>query len=360
MPLVGKLFSGPIDIIGDVHGEIGALLSLLDLLGYDGQGNHAEGRRLVFLGDLGDRGPNSIAVIRLVRRLWRRQRAQCIIGNHELNLLREERKHGNGWFWGETEVIRKDKKALSFQFLADSAFRATALDFFGQLPLALERPSGKDGTAVSVVHAAWHPPSVAALRNESGSASRADAAFARRIRRRISQAGNGGGVGGVALSDDEVQMLMQNDNPARVLTSGLEQRAKVPFFAGGRLRTLERHRWWLDSPAAYAADGGSGGDGGAASSLVVIGHYWRRWMREVDARVPSGFAPSGADVFDGVAPTALLGPRRSVFCVDFAVGLRYEERGLKLPPASLGTHLAALRLPERTLHLEDGRVLPLT
>ena len=31
MPLVGTLFSGPIDIIGDVRGEIGALLSLLDL-----------------------------------------------------------------------------------------------------------------------------------------------------------------------------------------------------------------------------------------------------------------------------------------------------------------------------------------
>ena len=237
--------------------------------------------------------------------------------------------------------------------LADSAFRATALDFFGQLPLALERPGVKGGeAAVSVVHAAWHPPSVAALRNESGSAARADAAFARRIRRRIKQAADGGGDGG-ALSEDEAQMLTQNGNPVRVLTSGLEQRAEKPFFAGGRLRTLARRRWWLESTATGSADSD-------ASSLVVIGHYWRRWMGEVDARVPSGFEPSGADVFEGAAPTALLGPRRNIFCVDFAAGIRYEERGMKLPAASLGTHLAALRLPERTLHLEDGRVLPLT
>ena len=76
MPLVDKLFSGPIDIIGDVHGEIGALLSLLDLLGYDGQGNHAEGRRLVFLGDLGDRDrlvcPKFAAIAKLVHVLCTR------------------------------------------------------------------------------------------------------------------------------------------------------------------------------------------------------------------------------------------------------------------------------------------------
>jgi hypothetical protein len=37
-----------------------------------------------------------------------RWEAQCILGNHELNILRGEHKHGNHWFFGETEVIRKD------------------------------------------------------------------------------------------------------------------------------------------------------------------------------------------------------------------------------------------------------------
>ena len=39
-PLVRPLFSGPIDIIGDVHGEIDALRSLLGQLGYANDGVH--------------------------------------------------------------------------------------------------------------------------------------------------------------------------------------------------------------------------------------------------------------------------------------------------------------------------------
>ena len=33
-PLVAKLFDGPLDIIGDVHGEIQVLRQLLESLGY--------------------------------------------------------------------------------------------------------------------------------------------------------------------------------------------------------------------------------------------------------------------------------------------------------------------------------------
>ena len=64
------LFGGPIDVIGDIHGECGTLCELLDRLGYDGNGAHPEGRRLVFVGDLIDRGPDSPGVARrLVRHL---------------------------------------------------------------------------------------------------------------------------------------------------------------------------------------------------------------------------------------------------------------------------------------------------
>ena len=338
-PLIGTLFDGPIDVVGDVHGEIGALVSLLDLLGYDGEGNHIEGRRLVFLGDLGDRGPSSVAVVRLVRRLIKQGKAQAVVGNHELNLLRGDRKRGNHWFWGETEIMRKDGKALSFQALADPAFRSAALEFFGSLPLALERDD------LVVVHAAWHAPSVAALRrrdrhNASGVA-KACAVYEKRAARRLAR--RRAALSGGALSDDEVAQEEQNGNPVRVLTSGLETSTAVPFYAGGRMRTLERFRWWNN----YSAPDGR---------FIVIGHYWRRWMQEVDSRVPAGFEPSGPDLFTDAAPTALLGPRRKVFCVDYAAGVRFEERALKLPPGALGTHLAALRLPERTVHREDGRV----
>ena len=67
--LIQPLFDGPLDIIGDVHGEIDPLRSLLRHLGYDDGGLHPDGRRLVFVGDLTDRGPDSPAVVNLIQRL---------------------------------------------------------------------------------------------------------------------------------------------------------------------------------------------------------------------------------------------------------------------------------------------------
>jgi hypothetical protein len=60
--LVRPLFDGPIDVVGDVHGEIDALHDLLRHPGYIRHGDHPEGRRLVFLGDLTDRGPDRPSV----------------------------------------------------------------------------------------------------------------------------------------------------------------------------------------------------------------------------------------------------------------------------------------------------------
>ena len=95
--LVQPLFGGPIDIVGDVHGEIEALWNLLGHLGYTGDGLHPDGRRLVFLGDLTDRGPDSPAVVEAVQRFIEAGRAQCVLGNHDLNIILKDVKHDNRW-----------------------------------------------------------------------------------------------------------------------------------------------------------------------------------------------------------------------------------------------------------------------
>ena len=71
--------TGPFDIIGDVHGCYDELTTLLELLGYrleartDASGESSltvahpqKGAGAVFLGDLVDRGPGIVRVLKLV------------------------------------------------------------------------------------------------------------------------------------------------------------------------------------------------------------------------------------------------------------------------------------------------------
>jgi hypothetical protein len=85
---------------------------------------------------------------------------------------------------------------------------------------------------------------------------------------------------------------------------------------------------------------------------VVFGHYWRRLLPLDRKR----FGKAGADLFEGLSPTAWHGHRRNVFCVDFSVGGRFKERLDGEKPGTV-TKLAALQWPEKTLVLDSGEVL---
>src|SRR5437660_302279 len=77
---------GPFDVIGDVHGCRDELEELLGRLGYRWNTptpDHAEGRTAVFVGDLTDRGPDSVGTVRLVHRMWRAGVALLAPGNHD-------------------------------------------------------------------------------------------------------------------------------------------------------------------------------------------------------------------------------------------------------------------------------------
>ena len=77
------------DIIGDIHGHALQLIKLLDKLGYKpkkGLYQH-EKRKAIFVGDLINRGPDSKAVLEIVRPMVQSGHAKAILGNHELNLF---------------------------------------------------------------------------------------------------------------------------------------------------------------------------------------------------------------------------------------------------------------------------------
>ncbi|MEE9417324.1 MAG: polynucleotide kinase-phosphatase [Acidimicrobiales bacterium] len=83
--------SGPFDIIGDVHGCHVELMKLLDELGYDTAATpiaHPAGRRVIFLGDLVDRGPGVTGVLDVAMAMVEAGTAMCILGNHENKLGR--------------------------------------------------------------------------------------------------------------------------------------------------------------------------------------------------------------------------------------------------------------------------------
>lgn len=130
---VQELFDGPVDIVADIHGEITALDALLD--------------RLAEMVEAG--------------------RAQCVLGNHELNLLRGDRKEGNGWFWpAESDHDVANGKFEESARATDSQ-RQHFKGWFDTLPVALERPD------LRVVHACWHDDAIQRLRGSTVPASQA-------------------------------------------------------------------------------------------------------------------------------------------------------------------------------------------
>jgi protein phosphatase len=89
-----RIDHGPFDIIGDVHGCHAELVELLRELGFqlDGDGVTAtppDGRRAVFVGDYGDRGPDTPSVLKLVMSMADAGTAICLPGNHDIKLVRK-------------------------------------------------------------------------------------------------------------------------------------------------------------------------------------------------------------------------------------------------------------------------------
>ena len=136
--------SGPFDIIGDVHGCMDELLDLVADLGYQVQEedlnapvelapystkdliarpadpdvasfpkyfsiSHPENRKLAFVGDLVDRGPDSVGVIKFVVSAVKNGVGLVVPGNHDEKLYRKVRgrdvtlNHGLAETWAEME-----------------------------------------------------------------------------------------------------------------------------------------------------------------------------------------------------------------------------------------------------------------
>ncbi|NGX61697.1 MAG: Bis(5'-nucleosyl)-tetraphosphatase PrpE [asymmetrical] [Chlamydiae bacterium] len=139
---------GPFDIIGDVHGCFDELKQLLERLGYAIEKGekyvvtHTEGRRLVFVGDLVDRGPNSPEVLRLVMDSVASGVAFCVNGNHDEKLKRK-------LMGREVTIAHGLEETLDQLSRETEAFRQEVLSFLKQLISHYVF----DGGRLAVVHA---------------------------------------------------------------------------------------------------------------------------------------------------------------------------------------------------------------
>jgi hypothetical protein len=272
--------------------------------------------------------------------------AQCVLGNHELNLLRGESKQGNRWFIDSSHPEQQPGGEFEHCKLAPEALKRVWLEFLASLPLALERRD------LRVAHAAWVPGEIEALRRKRGSTIEVYRAFEARTEEQFAMEGLREAAAreeaewGDRIEDPSVTVPLlpamgelderyQMGSPVRVVTSGVERLARAPFWSSGKWRMCDRVQWWDE----YEED-----------VPVIIGHYWRQ-VKQVKG---SAHAASKPEVFVAVGPTDWVGLKKNVFCVDFSVGARYQER--KAGVKKFETHLACVRWPEKEVWFETGSV----
>lgn len=347
MKLVQTLPPGPIDIIGDIHGEIDALKNLLAVLNYDENGKASHDRKIVFVGDFCDRGPDSPGVIKLVEKLVSSGRAFAILGNHEINLLANDAKDGSGWFFNTR--YESDLPFYAPFRRVEEHEKPRILSFLNQLPIAFERDD------IRIVHASWIPEKIEQIRNlETGKIKH----YLDCWEHQIQATARDTGLYSRYLAEKEkwkleiesesnpppflhafadYETLQHIHSPFKVLTSGLEARSDTAFFSGNRWRFSDRIPWW---------------DHYDESVPVVIGHYWRLFKPRPD-QPRSRYSL----LFSEVGSAAWHGKNNNVFCIDYSVGARWRNRKENRCVGSR-FRLAALQWPENRVVFDSGEVFP--
>jgi diadenosine tetraphosphatase ApaH/serine/threonine PP2A family protein phosphatase len=254
------------DVIGDIHGHADALCRLLIKLGYaelQGVFRH-DSRKVIFVGDFVDRGPEQIEVLRIARKMCEAGTASAVLGNHEFNAIGWATSDGSG---GHLRKHSKKNDGQHAEFLSQlgegSLHHDNAINWFRQLPVWLDLPGFR------VVHACWHDRSRVALRPYLDAGNR--------------------------LTDEGIREAHHRGSEAykavEILLKGPEQRLPVGksfVDQSGNKREEVRLRWW-DPDATTFRKAAIGVDDQLEelpndkittdfqyldSTPVLFGHYW--------------------------------------------------------------------------------------
>lgn len=204
------------DIIGDIHGYADELNTVLEKLGYQ-EGAHAEGRKVVFLGDFIDRGPKIREVLETVRSMVDQGTALVILGNHEVNAMRFHTRGRDGKFLRPHSPKNIKQHEATLEQFPDPAGWGSWIDWFAGLPLSL------DLGAIRVVHACWDQQAVDEIERIGRLESR--------LLEEYSVPGSAG--------HETISRLI--NGPEALLPDGFEHRT-----ADGNMRAEFRVKWWMN------------------------------------------------------------------------------------------------------------------
>jgi len=269
-----------LDIIGDIHGHYDQLLQLVTKMGYDaptGKGFvHPEGRKLLFLGDLIDRGIQIREVVESVRKTVESGNGYCIMGNHESNFICWNRKDTEGEYLRPHSKEKADQCEKSVQ----AGIWLEHETWLAGLPLYL------DFGNLRAVHASWSRAKVEEL-NGHPYAHVND---------------YGGGVRGVTVGADYWLEASKKYSPGydiiETLLKGYEYtlpEGKSYLDKYGKERFEFRIAWWKDRASipsgACLGDIGTFPEGTKLSSDTLTDSFVDKVMKTVDDKCDENVRP---------------------------------------------------------------------
>jgi hypothetical protein len=150
------------DFIGDIHGHADALINLLEKLGYENQDGcyRHPTRKVVFVGDYIDRGPQIREALAIVKAMVDHDRAVALLGNHGYNaiLFHLEDQQGGHLRRHNIKNILQHYETLR-QFQHNQQEYDDYIAWFMTLPLFWETPDFR------AVHACWDDNNIAYLKD---------------------------------------------------------------------------------------------------------------------------------------------------------------------------------------------------
>lgn len=147
------------DLIGDIHGYATPLKRLLEKLGYKHNGTFWKhpSRKVIFLGDFVDRGPEQIESVQIAKAMVKNKAAMAVMGNHEFNAVAYATKHpeqDGEYLRPHSDKNQKQHSAFLNQVGEGSDLHQDFVKWFKTLPLYLDL----DG--FRVIHACWDAKSL--------------------------------------------------------------------------------------------------------------------------------------------------------------------------------------------------------